>query len=59
MLLDDPNFAYTYLRPLAVMAGFGIAYTAAWHWQDRRVRKHEAREAVARNVTVGSDACGH
>ncbi len=58
-MFDDPNFAYTYLRPVAVVVGASIGYSLAWNWLDRRIRKREEREAAARNVTVrrgaGSD----
>lgn len=50
-MLDDPNFAYTYLRPVAVVIGASIGYALAWNWLDRRIRKQEKGGAAPRNVT--------
>ncbi len=49
-MFDDPNFAYTYLRPVAVVIGASIGYSLAWNWLDRRIRKREERKLRERTV---------
>jgi hypothetical protein len=51
MMFDDPNFAYNYIRPVAVMAGLVIGYHMGWNWLDKRLRDREERERRARNIT--------
>jgi hypothetical protein len=48
MMFDDPHFAYTYIRPVAVVAGIGLGYwlvNAILDWRDAR------RQKRLRNVT--------
>lgn len=49
-MAEDPNFAFVYVRPVAVLFGYAIAFQLGWWWRDRLVRRREERVAKARNV---------
>lgn len=50
-MMDDPDFAYNYVRPAAVLAGIFLGAWLINVFLDWRQSEREKRETKARNVT--------
>lgn len=49
-MLDDSDFAFTYLRPIAVLMGWALAMWAGWRLRDWFERRREKRRSCASSL---------
>lgn len=48
---DDPDFAYNYVRPVAVVSGCLIGFWLVRDWRAKREERKRERQEAARDVT--------
>lgn len=49
--MDDPDFSYNVIRPVAVVSGYLIAMSLGYNLREWWIRRREKRRRLARNVT--------
>lgn len=47
-MMNDPDFAYNVIRPIAVVSGYLIGMRLVWWWLDARERRRTMRNVTPR-----------